>query len=63
MMLLSAKHRAYIVMSLRCRCRMAHLISDSLVVRATCGTLAVAHGQTDAAIAVRGKWESLTGAR
>ena len=42
---------------------MAHLISDSLVVGATRGTLAVAHGQTDAAIAVRGKWESPTGAR
>ena len=50
-------------MSLRCRCRMAHLISDSLVVGATRGTLAVAHSQTDATIAVRGKWESLTGAR
>ena len=63
MMLLSAKHRAYIVMSLWCGCRMAHLISDSLIVEATRGTLTVAHGQTDAAITVRGKWESLTGVR
>ena len=63
MMLFSAKHRAKIVMSLRGRCQMAHFISDSLVVEATRGTLAVAHGQTDAAIAVRGRWESLTDAR
>ena len=49
-------------MSLQCRYRMAHLISDSLVVEATRGTLAVAHGQTDASIVVRGKLESLTGA-
>ena len=63
MMLLSAKHRAYIVMSLRCRYQIAHLISDSLVVKATRGTCAVVHGQTDAAVAVPGSWESLTGAR
>ena len=42
---------------------MAHFNSDSLVVKATRGTYAAVHGQTDAAIAVRGKWESLTGAR
>ena len=42
---------------------MAHLLSDILVVEATRGTRAVTHGQTDAAIADRGKWESLTGAR
>ena len=50
-------------MSLRCRCLMAHLSSDSLLVEATRGTCAVVHDQTDAAIAVRGRWESLTGAR
>ena len=50
-------------MSLQCRCQMAHLISDSLVVKATRGTLAVGQGQTDADIDVRGKWESLTGAQ
>ena len=42
---------------------MAHLISDSLLVEATCGTCAMVHGQTDAAIAVRDRRESLTGAR
>ena len=42
---------------------MAHLVSDSLVVEATRGTCAVVHGQTDAAIAVCGSWESLTGVR
>ena len=42
---------------------MAHLIRDSLVVEATRGTCAGAHGQTDAAVAVRASRESLTGAR
>ena len=42
---------------------MTHLISDSLVVEASRETIAVVHGQTDAAIAVCGNWESLTGAR
>ena len=41
---------------------MAHLISDSLLVEATCGTCTVVHGQTEAAVAVRYSWESLTGA-
>ena len=41
----------------------AHLISDSLVVKATYGTCAVVHGQTDAATAVCGSQESLTGAQ
>ena len=63
MRLLSAKYRAQIFMSLQCRCRKAHLISDSLAVEATRGRCAVVHGQTDAATAVCGSRESLTGAR
>ena len=50
-------------MSLRCRFLWVHSASNNIVVKATRGTYAVVHGQTDAAIAVRGKWESLTGAR
>ena len=50
-------------MSLWRRGRMAHLINDSLLVAATRGTCAVVHGQTNAAVAVYGNWESLTGAR
>ena len=50
-------------MSLQCRCRMAPLISDSLVLEATRGTRTVVHGQTDAATAVRGSRESLTSTR
>ena len=42
---------------------MAHLMSDSLLDEATRGMCAVVHGQTDAAVAVCGSWESLTGAR
>ena len=49
-------------MSLQCRYRRAHLIRDSLIVKATRGTYAVVHGQTEAATAVRGSRESLTGA-
>ena len=42
---------------------MTPLISDSMVLEYTCGTCAVAHGQTNVATAVGGSRESLTGAR
>ena len=44
-------------------CRMAPLISDSLVLKATRETCAVAHGETNAATSVRDGRESLTDAR
>ena len=50
-------------MSLWCRCRVARLISDSLLVEATPGIYAVMHGQINAIVAVRGSRGSLTGAQ